>query len=458
MNWAIRETTAFVCSGPTRVVAMDLTHPAKQALAFEGSGAAVWNALTGSGEQRLILSEEEIVARVAEQYGATPADVHPDVATFLVELERGRLVEQRESVGTSVTETRNPLSEVPWRKLHHSSASKPSDVGQLRHLEGIELAYALAHHLGQANGIRVLAIKGLVGIWHGLREPRVPADVDVLIHPDDFDKFRFLISAAGWRPRLDKTADYWGQHHSVSLIRDGWPCDIDVHRWFPGFLQDPKVVFEALWDRLIGVPIGRIRVDAADSASSTLIMALHALRSAVKDPRHIDELQTLRAASMDTKQRQNLARLAAATGADVALGGSLVQLGVPQAAVMPDLDPQRVVDWQRVVSGEGNGIGVLYRKLRESSLCEWPAHFRMAVWPAEERIRARYSVPPGRTGVFIVRSQLLAGRAMRTLSSLVLWSNSPKQSVDQLLAAGENGSHSRRWRQVRTSSRRRAPK
>ncbi|WP_406707789.1 PqqD family protein [Tessaracoccus defluvii] len=99
MQWRVRETTAFVCSGATRVVAVDLTDASKPPLAFEGPGACIWNSLLGSGAQRVTRSDTEVVANVATQFNLAVDQVKDDVSVFLGELESAGLIEQSASVG-----------------------------------------------------------------------------------------------------------------------------------------------------------------------------------------------------------------------------------------------------------------------------------------------------------------------------------------------------------------------
>lgn len=129
----------------------------------------------------------------------------------------------------------------------------------LSHAEAIPLAQLLTTEAAKRVGARCLLIKGATLDWHGLRPPRIPADVDLLVAPDEVEPFIDQLEEWGWYVRLGPFTDYPFPHHAVTLIHDQWPCDIDVHRRFPGFLRDPADVFDVLWGAE-GIDAGRQRI------------------------------------------------------------------------------------------------------------------------------------------------------------------------------------------------------
>ena len=64
-------------------------------------------------------------------------------------------------------------------------------------------------------------------------------------------------------------------------IHDEWPCDLDIHYTFPGFLAPDEVVFEALWKRRATVRIAHWPVPCADFFGQATIVGLHSLRDQV---------------------------------------------------------------------------------------------------------------------------------------------------------------------------------
>lgn len=149
--------------------------------------------------------------------------------------------------------------------------------------EGVELAYALVEQVARSRGIRVLMVKGPMAAEYGLRAPRSVADADVLVEPRSFESLYELLLARGWHPRVARESPRFLEWHSRTLIHDSWPCDIDLHRYFPGFFSDPADVFEALWKgrRVRGQRNAPAIVPS--KAGMAVIVALHALRSPAED-------------------------------------------------------------------------------------------------------------------------------------------------------------------------------
>lgn len=397
--WRIRDTTAFVCSGAERVVALDLTDIGKAPLALEGSGAVIWSALLGPVDvsQRIARPVSEVVARVADQFGMEQVEVEATVTDFLSQLAQAGLLETIHS--SDVADHQLSSETKPWNAL--LEAGTGGDASTLRRLEAIELAYAMAHRAGENIGVRVLAIKGLVGVWHKLREPRVPSDIDVLVHPDDFEPFRKELERVGWRSRMGEFTDFWGEHHSVTMLHDEWPCDIDVHRWYPGFLEEPATAFEEVWSRSIPIPFGGRCVPAGGQASSILVMALHSLRSNPDDSRHGEELLRLRslANQIGKSDRDVIRRLAAITGADVALGGALQDLGVPTVAENAETDRAALYEWKMQMRGHSTGMRRWLRYAFRGSPTHWARQLAFAFWPPANLMRTWYCLPPGNRAV-----------------------------------------------------------
>ncbi|AAT89622.1 hypothetical protein Lxx18920 [Leifsonia xyli subsp. xyli str. CTCB07] len=111
----------------------------------------------------------------------------------------------------------------------------------------VPLAHALVREVAERNGIRILFVKGPVLAAQGLRAPRVSVDVDVWADPARFDDLIAALREFGWTRRAESRSWQLFITHSVTLVRSGWPCDIDVHDRFPGAFADPQLVFETLW-------------------------------------------------------------------------------------------------------------------------------------------------------------------------------------------------------------------
>ena len=90
-----RNPDVALVESPGRVVVLDLTTPqTARPFVMEGSAHAIWRALD------LHPTADQVVARVAADFGIPAAEVEPDVLTFLAELEsRGLASKSLRSAG-----------------------------------------------------------------------------------------------------------------------------------------------------------------------------------------------------------------------------------------------------------------------------------------------------------------------------------------------------------------------
>ena len=158
--------------------------------------------------------------------------------------------------------------------------------------ESVELAAAWMQSTADALSSRVLLIKGASLEFHALRGARVPADIDVLVDPSQFDVLGEALVGAGWSERPTFASQQFTLH-SRTFFKDGWPCTIDLHENFPGFLMEPGDVFELLWERRTRMTLAHQSVDIPDRVSSALIMALHAAREGDSGGTRAAELEYL---------------------------------------------------------------------------------------------------------------------------------------------------------------------
>jgi hypothetical protein len=252
--------------------------------------------------------------------------------------------------------------------------------------------------------LRRFTIKGDTFAHHGIRSARTSADVDVLLHPDDANVFIAAMGEIGWRPRMGEFVGFPTAIHSVSLVHDNWPIDLDVHHEFPGFLRDPAVVFEELWARRETMVSAHQPVTITDLAGSVLILALHALRDGSAGTRYAGELRGLIEASREwtDAQRDDIAALAAATGCAQALDTVLPQLGVE---VRDDgAAPEDVRRWRDRSTGRSSSLGRWLRGVSETPVRQRPAFIWRGIWPSEAYLRAAAYLAPDDTRV--VRSRI----------------------------------------------------
>jgi len=141
------------------------------------------------------------------------------------------------------------------------------------------LVHSTVSYLARQSGIRVLSIKGPFAATYLLREPKVSADADILVDPQKFEEMCQVLSQRGWRTRVAREAPRFLDAHSTTLIHERWPCDIDLHHFFPGFFETPARVFEALWAGRRVHFTRQGEVAAPSPAGMAAILALHAART-----------------------------------------------------------------------------------------------------------------------------------------------------------------------------------
>jgi hypothetical protein len=249
--------------------------------------------------------------------------------------------------------------------------------------DAVDLGHAWAAHVAEDLGIRVLLIKGPSLHAHGLRKHRVSRDVDVLVDPRRFEEYCAAIESAGWTERPETFVSARFTVHSRCFSHEGWPCDLDVHRWFPGFLAEPSAVFDALWDRREPLEFAHRACAVPDRIGDILILSLHSLRSSVADRRHRAELEHVIATTVLTeKERADAASLALATGCAATLEDVLPRLGVLVAPPHDELVSLELRAWrERVISGSSSA----YLWMAELRRAPWHDRFTLvgrAIWPS----------------------------------------------------------------------------
>lgn len=216
------------------------------------------------------------------------------------------------------------------------------------------LAAAWVSHVGERCGIRLLVIKGQSLAHHGLRPARTSADVDVLVEPPRFDELCAQVLAAGWRQRATTEIGAVAAGHSLTFLSDTWPCDIDVHRYFPGFLNDPAATFDLLWESRTHMGLAHRPVAIPSRAASILIAGLHQLRDGETRADRV-ELATLARARVGNSERAGLIELARATGALEPARGLLARLGIMASDLPPARDSPSLRLWRARIDADASG-------------------------------------------------------------------------------------------------------
>ncbi|QKJ20304.1 nucleotidyltransferase family protein [Microbacterium hominis] len=255
----------------------------------------------------------------------------------------------------------------------------PSTVLQLS--EAVDLGHAWVQRLADDRGIRVLFIKGPSLHRQGLRPARVSGDVDVLVDPERFAEFCTAVLDSGWTERDGNLISTLTTLHSMTFVRKDWPCDIDAHSFFPGFLAPPATVFAHLWERRTSMPFAHVPCAAADRVAGVLILALHSLRSTATQSRHADELAQLRALALTEQERMDAAALALATGSASTLETVWPLLGVEVAPPPSERDSEELRAWRERVDSGSHGAYFWFVALRKAGWRRRVAILGRALWP-----------------------------------------------------------------------------
>ncbi|MEO6412236.1 MAG: nucleotidyltransferase family protein [Pedococcus sp.] len=249
--------------------------------------------------------------------------------------------------------------------------------------EAVLLAHALVARLAEEAGARILFIKGPTAIALGVRPDRPSTDVDVLTDRGGFVALCAALGGCGWQRRNTDTglrlAADLAFEHSAHFIHAEWPCDLDVHYSFPGFLAPEAVVFEALWATHTTVEVAGCVVPSPSVAGQALVVALHALR----DPSRATSQQdlghvTTAVDNLDDQQRRELIGLALETGAADTAEPILLRAG---ASPSPHTPSPLLRSW------------MLRQRYSEAAGSLWIEQFSRATWRERPRVLMRAAVP-----------------------------------------------------------------
>lgn len=292
----------------------------------------------------------------------------------------------------------------------------PLEPVTLRLDEAVDLAHAWVDATAKQRSIRALFIKGPSLHRHALRDTRTSTDVDILVEARRFDEFRAALLASGWTVRPSIFISDRTTLHSKTLLLDGWPCDVDVHAFFPGFLGDDDAVFDTLWQRRTHLEFAGRFCPVADRVSGALILALHSLRSATGQERHTAELDQLLEVSFTSTEKQELADLARTTGCTATLADVLPRMNVPvDDDADKHVDAHALREWRERVEAGSRGAYFWFYALRRARWRDKSAVVWRAFWPTDrDLLLARPDIPDQFWAKLHGRGARL-GRGIRTL-------------------------------------------
>lgn len=301
------------------------------------------------------------------------------------------------------------------RQVKTSTISAEGVVPTLSLPDGCALAAAWLSALGEQHAIRLLVVKGQSLYHHGLRGPHTSADVDVLVEPASFDALCETIARSGWRRRpRTEVGSIWADHSSTYLS-ETWPCDIDVHRYFPGFLSSPEATFETLWRSRESMTIANRAVLIPNRPASILIAALHQLRDGESrtDP---EQLRSLTSAELNESDRFELLQLAVETGAIDPARDFLIALGVDAGLIPRHAHSAAAHEWRSRVSANAHGAYFWILLLERTAPKDRIGVLWRAVWPRRATLLIDH---PDARDTPLGRTSLRLNRLRRGLSGVV---------------------------------------
>jgi Uncharacterised nucleotidyltransferase len=300
--------------------------------------------------------------------------------------------------------------------MTHSAAATTSVL----HLaEAVPLLHGVVDEVARRRGVRVLFIKGPTLTQQGLRDAHPSVDVDVLVDPARVADLRHGLEELGWAIRVPSTSAQVLPMHSVTYAHPLWPCEIDVHDRFPGFLADPQTTFETLWCHRTTAHVAGREMSCPRPAAHAAIAALHALRDAdsATSQHQLSRLIDVLTSTFDDAQRAELVAVARRAGAEGTLWPVLRALGVADDG--SPATPHDLTDWRiRTASTGVRSIGWVL-ELRRTPLRRWPAILLHALLLTEGEIRdAQPEAAPGAWGLLRARLRRL-GWGLRDLPRAV---------------------------------------
>lgn len=289
----------------------------------------------------------------------------------------------------------------------------------LRLDEANELLAAWVCMRAEEKGIRALLIKGRTLGDDGLRAPRVSSDVDLIVEPSRFDEYCRAVLDAGWEEFPSTFASAHFTLHSRTFRKQGWPDSLDVHSEYPGFLRAPETVFDELWMGRRTAEFAHRACSVPSREASALILGLHSLRGTHTQERHADELDQVSAASFTAAEREELGRLASATGAAEPMQALLERWGAP-VRIDPDLiGTPRHLEWRRK-KAEAQGAALSWiALLRRSSWRDKPEVVWRAVWPSRSDFATNHPEIPDRFGPQLRGRVARWGRGLRRMPAAI---------------------------------------
>jgi len=237
--------------------------------------------------------------------------------------------------------------------------------------EAVPLCLVVVERILQRAEVRTLAIKGPAFATLGVRPERLSMDVDVLVDPAQRHLALETLRSAGWTDWAPESLYQPFEAHSKTLEHPLWPCSLDLHWTFPGFLALPETTFEALWEARACVEIAHQPVDTLCRPHALALETLHVLRDCPQDSEHQFVRGVLAAMPQEltSEETQALGDLLERTGASQTLAPLAELTGAKASASVSDniRDPA-LESWRHRQRAAGVPMGWWFQTARERPL------------------------------------------------------------------------------------------
>jgi hypothetical protein len=140
-------------------------------------------------------------------------------------------------------------------------------------------------------GIRAILLKGpSVVRWLYPEDPRLYADTDLLVSPQDAETAEAILRTLKFEPPLpERPAEKAWQVHDWRRNRDG--AFIDLHRTIPGAEASPEAVWAVLTRETDQIVVAGVSVEILSLAARALHVALHAAQPGADMTNPLEDLR-----------------------------------------------------------------------------------------------------------------------------------------------------------------------